>query len=139
MLFAFGLPGLGGITSYNSDEMGKLASDIRGLRAYRVSGLKAGSVGGKEFHRIRVEIFAVMKGRLGMEIEDVYAGKKTLVLGKNEGALIHPFMLHTYNALEEDSSFLVLANTLFDPAESLTHDTYSAASFRKLQERFAEG
>jgi hypothetical protein len=45
-----------------------------------------------------------------------------------------PFILHAYEVLEEGSNLLIVANTLFNPNNSKTHDTYSIKEFRELQE-----
>lgn len=110
--------------------------DIRGLRAYTVRGIKKGKVGGTEFHRIRHEILLGLEGRVRVECEDVFKRKREFEVNERSGLYIPPFILHTYEAMD-DSGLFVLANTLFNPEDSRTHDTYSNETFHELQARYA--
>ena len=107
--------------------------DIRGLRAYMVDGLMKGKVGGKEFHKIRKEFFSVTRGSLDIEVKDVEGNSKVYAVGKGECLLIPPYILHTYTVKEENTSFVVVASTTFDPDDEETHDTYAEELFFKMQ------
>ncbi len=49
------------------------------------------------------------------------------------GIWLPHFILHTYEVLVEGTELAVVANTTFDPEDSQTHDTFSAAEFREIQ------
>ncbi|MBW2990625.1 cupin domain-containing protein [Candidatus Woesearchaeota archaeon] len=121
--------------SYDMNELANISEDIRGLRLYSVRKLKKGSRGGGEFHRIRKEIVIGMEGRVQYEFEDVYKNKRTALLLPDNGFFIPQFMMHSYEVIE-DSGLLVVANTLFNPLNPATHDTYSAEIFQVLQQHY---
>lgn len=121
---------------YNQKELDKIPEDIRGLRGYTVRGLRKGTTGGKEFHRVRKELVFGLEGRIEWICEDVFGGEKILELTPKNGVYVPPFIIHTYNTLEDNSSFLVIANTLFNPDKRHTHDTYSREDFEALQKKY---
>jgi hypothetical protein len=121
---------------YEKSELAKLPRDIRGLRSYTVTGLKKQSVGANEWHRIRNELVFATKGRVKWSCEDVFGSKLEYELDEKSGVWTPPFILHAYEALEDDSELLVIANTLFFPEDPLTHDTYDLQSFRFLQTKY---
>lgn len=118
---------------YRDEELDRIPKDIRGLRAYIVRGLPEGGIGGKEFHRIREELVFVLAGSMLWVCEDLFGGRKEFILDPSVGIWMPPFIMHTCTVLEEDSVFLIVANTLFDPDDPRTHDTYSREAFRELQ------
>jgi dTDP-4-dehydrorhamnose 3,5-epimerase-like enzyme len=46
-----------------------------------------------------------------------------------QGVIIYPNTMHTYHVDEDDTEILVVTNTMFDPNDTSTHDTYSDESF----------
>ena len=68
-------------------------------------------------------------------IEDVYGNIRMFKLDPKTGLYIPPFMQHSFG-FPKDSSFMVVANTLFNPQDPTTHDTYSYAAFTRLQEQY---
>lgn len=106
----------------------------RGLRIYTVRNLPKDKIGGKEFHKEREEIIFSLEGEVLLTCEDVFGGKREMVLDNTQGIWVRPFILHTYKSLKENSGLLVVANTLFDPNDKSTHDTYSKEEFQKLKE-----
>lgn len=135
VLFALPYDDLLGYIKYDESELRQIPEDIRGLRSYSVRGLKNGSMGGMEFHRIRKELLFGLEGLIDVECEDVYRNKRNFRLDSQKGIYIPPFILHTYETIE-DAGLLVIANTLFNPDDSRTHDTYPQEVFRKLQEQY---
>ena len=120
---------------YNPEELAKLPEDIRGIRSYTVRGIPEGNTGGIEFHRVRTEILFGLEGRVALECEDVWRGKKNFTITPEQGIVIPPFILHTYRA-ERPSGLLVVCNTLFNPENPNTHDSYSKYIFRALQAKY---
>lgn len=110
--------------------------DVRGLRMYMVRGIPAGTIGGTEFHRIREEMVFCLDGAVRWVCEDLSGGKREFLLKPHQGVWMPPYILHTYSAKEDGSGLLVLCNTLFDPDDPQTHDTYAEAEFRALQKRY---
>jgi hypothetical protein len=137
VLCALPLPAVQRYLTYDEGELRHVSADIRGLRLYRVRDLPLGRIGGTEFHRMRVEIAIGLTGAEQWECEDLDGATRRFVLTRVTGVRIPPFILHTYTVAEEGSGHLVIANTLFDPDDPRTHDTYSRATFRELQRRVA--
>jgi hypothetical protein len=135
VLFAMPYEKLLEFLKYDENELRQLPENIRGLRSYSVKGLRKGSLGGMEFHRIRKELLFGLEGVVDVECEDVYENKRRFRLDSQNGIYIPSFILHTYETIE-DGGILVVANTLFNPEDKRTHDTYSQIIFRKLQERY---
>ena len=122
--------------SYNEAELDRIPRDIRGLRMFALEDIPVGGVGGGEFHRIRSEIAITVRGRLRWVCEDLYGGRRVLTPEKNASLRLPPFILHTMEAMEDGSAAVMIANTLFDPDDVRTHDTYPATEFRTLQEHY---
>ena len=119
--------------NYQTSELSKIPTDVRGLRLYQVSDLAEDSVGAKEWHRVRNELVFVLKGSVKWICEDVYGGKKEYVIDGHSGVWTPPFILHTYETVDDNTQILVVANTLFLPGDPRTHDSYSTKEFRELQ------
>lgn len=118
---------------YSPEELGRVSQDIRGLRFYQVRGIPKNRVGGTEFHRLREEIIFVLRGRVHLVFEDLLGHQLERTLAEGDGVWLPPFILHTYEALEDGTDLLVFCNTLFVPDDKATHDTYSNEEFRLLQ------
>lgn len=123
--------------TYDQNELDVLPVDIRGLRAYSVHDTPKGKIGANEWHKIRNELIFTTKGAIQWTCEDTQGNKKTFILDGHNGIWVPPFTLHTYEALEPESSLLVVANTLFNPEDASTQDTFSIETFRELQLRHA--
>lgn len=119
--------------TYDDAELAHVPTDLRGLRLYHVRDLPSGRVGGTEFHRVRIEIAIGLVGLERWECEDFSGATRRFDLTPEIGLRIPPFIMHTYTAGEQGSGHLVITNTLFDPDDPRTHDTYSLATFRELQ------
>ncbi len=122
---------------YNEKECNSVPRDIRGLRAYTVRDLQQGRIGGTEWHRIRGEMVFALQGSVRWTCEDLFGDKRDLVLTTDMGVWMPPFILHTYQVEEDGSILLAIANTLFIPDDSTTHDTYPMDAFRTLQSEYA--
>ena len=114
---------------YDQTELDKIPVDIRGLRSYVVSGISKGSVGANEWHKVRNELCYCLKGSFTWSCLDTYGNKREFIIDENTAILTPHHILHIYTSLEDDSAISVLANTLFFPENSVTHDTYSADEF----------
>ena len=121
---------------YDADELEKIPRDIRGLRMYRMDNIPKGGIGGNEFHRIRQEIIIPIKGRLVYECTDLFGQKRDFDLTPKTSIWLPPLVMHTYQAQEDNSSIVVIANTLYDAADKETWDTYSLEEFNNLQRKF---
>jgi len=119
--------------NYVANELARVPEDIRGLRMYISRGFKKGSIGGTEFHRVREEFVFGLEGRLRWWCDDVYGNRKEWILKPGFGLWMHPYILHSYEVLEENSGLIVIANTLFNPENPATHDTYSQEEFSELR------
>jgi len=117
---------------WNNEET-KNIPNIRGLRYYSVEDLHEGEIGGKEFHKVRQEMIFVTKGSVLWRCKDLYGNIKINVLTPKNGIWMPPFILHTYEVLEEGTGLAVIANTTFDPENPATHDTFSFSEFQKLK------
>lgn len=124
--------------NYDSMELARigngLAFDVRGFRVYTVEGLPAGAVGGTEFHRIRKEIIITSQGDVEWEFEDLTGVTHELHMPAGRAFYMPAFIRHTYTVTEEGSGLVVVCNTLFDPDDPRSHDTYNDAQFRELKE-----
>jgi hypothetical protein len=121
---------------YEESELDKISPDIRGMRAYSVESLQNKAIGANEWHRIRNELVFVIKGSVKWTCEDVSGHRSDVILDHTSGIWVPPFILHTYEALEDDTQIQVIASTLFLPGDPTTHDTYSALDFTKLQKKY---
>jgi hypothetical protein len=116
-----------------SQDLSAIPQDIRGLRIYTVGNLPYGRIGGTEWHRIRSEFVHVIVGSVQWTCEDVYGGILEFHLTPQTGLLMPPYILHTYEVLEEGTMLVVVANTLFFPDDPATHDSYPREAFNPLQ------
>ena len=128
---------LGSFFSYPEPELSTISGDIRGFRAYTVDGLPQGRSGGNEWHKVRQELVFGLAGSMRWVCEDLNGGQRVRFLGPRQGMWLPRCIPHSYEVLEEGSAFLVIANTLFDPYDPRTHDTYSLEAFRALQAMYA--
>lgn len=120
---------------YDPMELITLPCDIRGLRTYTVQNLPyKGNLGGTEFHRVRKEAIFVTKGAVRWTCEDIGGRSREWILTPKYGVFMPPYLLHTYNVLEEDTDLLVVCNTLYPVGIPEAYDTYPTQEFRRLQE-----
>ncbi|MBI4059639.1 WxcM-like domain-containing protein [Candidatus Giovannonibacteria bacterium] len=133
LLFNFDLAMQNRFFSYGPQELKKVSRSIRGFRAYVVYDLRRGKIGGQEFHRLREEIVFVLRGRVEWKFEDLYGGRKTVMLKEGEGVWIPPYILHTYRGMRNQTLLFVLANTRF---LQKTTDTSGKKTFRELRNSF---
>lgn len=137
VLEALSLPQVQALLSYDPKELATASQDIRGLRLYAVLDLPVnGLLGGTEFHKIRKEFVFCLRGAVWWKCEDMRCGEYYTTLAEGIGIFIPPYILHQYQVMEEDSILLVFCNTLFDPEDPGTRDTYSREVFRELQEQY---
>lgn len=120
---------------YDGEDLAQ-GPDIRGTRLYTITNLPIRSVGGMEWHKIRREMIFSIAGSVRWTVEDVRGAKKRVVVRAGTGIWLPPYILHKYETLENKSAMFVFANTLFDPANHETHDTYSHEAFRELQKAY---
>lgn len=121
---------------YQKAELKAIGRDVRGLRSYSVKKLKNKTIGAQEWHRIRNELVFVVRGCIKWTCEDVYGQQQQYTIDQTTGVWTPPFILHTYEALQDDTEILVVANTLFFPDDASTYDTYSAIDFKLLQAQY---
>lgn len=113
---------------YESTELQRIKSDIRGFRVYNVSNLSKGAVGGNEWHRIKKEIVFATKGSFEIYLKDSLKNERTVLISpSSQGVYIPPFVLHTYKALEDNSELTVITNTLYNVDDPNTYDVYEAS------------
>ena len=130
VLFSFSNKDLHSFLSYNSKELAVTNADIKGLRMYKVSHLTQFSIGAREWHKIRSEVVTVTKGRVLWKLMDTLGNRAEYTLTPTNFSLfIPPYIMHTYEALEDESEVSVIANTLFVVDDTTTHDTYSESEF----------
>jgi dTDP-4-dehydrorhamnose 3,5-epimerase-like enzyme len=116
--------------TYDTKELSISNEDIRGLRIYRVTNLKKGVVGANEWHRIKKELVIVTKGKVRWNLKDQSGNEREITLTPHNNSLLIPsFILHTYTSLEDDSEIVILTNTLFNPENHSTFDTYPIDTF----------
>lgn len=116
--------------TYDTKELSASDEDIRGLRIYRVSNLKKGVIGANEWHRIKRELVIVTKGKVQWNLKDKSGNEREIILTqRNNSVLIPPFILHTYTSLDNDSEIVIVTNTLFNPENPSTFDTYPIDTF----------
>jgi len=121
---------------YDKSELDKITTDVRGLRLYSVSGLQIKSVGANEWHKLRNELVFAIHGSAKWTCEDVFGKKVEHIINQSSGLWVPPYILHTYEALQDDTELLVVASTLFIPDDPTTHDTYDAGSFANMQNSY---
>ena len=122
---------------YESLELTKLPH-LRGLRSYTVHDVAKDSIGAKEWHKARNEIVFALSGTFRWTCEDIYGEKKEFILDGSNAIFTPHGLMHTYIALADQSAIGVLANTLFDPQDNSTQDTYSIEAFRELQQAYKQ-
>jgi hypothetical protein len=136
VLFAMAAHEVSDFLKYENEELKNfIPGDIRGLRAYYIKGLKMGSIGGGEFHRLRKEILFSLEGIFDFECEDVYGRKRMLRIDQDKALYLPNFISHTYETITS-GDLLVFANTLFNADDPKTWDSYSLETFRKLQKEY---
>ena len=108
-------------------------ANIRGLRVYNVSEVPKDSIGGLEWHDIRTELVSAIGGSALWQCADLDGNETEFVLDGKKSVLMPPGILHTYVALEDDTHLQVVCNTLFNPEDPRTHDTYSKELFTNMQ------
>lgn len=132
VLLALSRSSLHKFLDYDNPEFDRLPEDLRGLRTYTVSDIPKNSVGGGEWHKARTEYIGALAGSALLQCVDFSGNEQEFILNGHSSIIMPPGILHTYTALEDSTTLQVLANTLFIPEDSRTHDTYSAESFYKL-------
>jgi hypothetical protein len=118
--------------SYDQQELDAIGTDIRGLRAYRVAGVPKGSIGANEWHKLRNEIVYVLAGSVKWTCRDLYGNVSEYIINEGSAVFSPHHVLHTYEALEDDTAISVTANTLFFPEQPETHDSFSIEAFETL-------
>jgi len=98
-------------------------SPISGFRIYQVSNPEIEKPGGMEWHIYRQEIVLVPRGRVEWIFEDTWRNKIKFVQDGSVAVWIPGYIVHSYKALDE-CSIIVIANTLYDPDDPETYDTY---------------
>lgn len=119
--------------TYDEAALRAIDEDIRGLRLYHVKAISKGSIGANEWHKVRNELFTVLRGSVRWICTDHLGQTKSFIITPTTTILTPHHILHTYEALEDDTEVLVIANTLFTPEKPSTHDTYSAELFHEIQ------
>lgn len=107
--------------------------DIRGLRSYTVSDIPKGRIGGLEWHIARTEYVTALGGRALWQCVDRDGRERDIVLEEGTAIIQPPGIVHTYKALKKNTRLQVVCNTLFDPKDPRTHDTYSRELFDQLR------
>lgn len=132
VLYKIGYEAVSDFLSYDEQELSKIPADIRGLRSYIVEHVSKDSIGANEWHRVRNEIVFALKGSFSWTCTDTLGQTKDFVLDGTTAILTPHHILHTYVALEDDSTIGAFANTIYIPEIAATHDTYSAAEFATI-------
>lgn len=114
---------------YSQKELQMVSQDIRGLRIYTVRQLPKDAEGGGEFHRIREEIVIGLDGKILWECWDLEGRTSKIDITPEIGLWMPLFILHRYRVLEDNSGLMVVCNTLFNPEDPKTHDTYPEKDF----------
>ena len=108
----------------------------KGLRVYVVGGLQKGVWGGGEFHKVRWEKVMCVSGKVLWKVRDVYGDEADIEMTPGSAVYVPPWVLHSYTAQEDGACLVVMANTLFDPGNRDSWDTYSASELPGLVENF---
>lgn len=111
----------------------KTNKNIRGLRIYNVANIPKDSIGGLEWHDIRTEYVVALGGSAVWQCVDFEGKEAEFILNEKTSVIMPPGILHTYTALEDNTRLQVVCNTLFDPDDPETHDTYSKEVFERIQ------
>lgn len=132
IVFAFNEEILKNLSDVDQRELDLVPQLELGYRAFHSTGLAAGSIGGRHFHRIKQETIALPKGKVEFLLEDLYGGSRRVTLDKiNRSLFIPPFIMHTYTVIEE-AELIGVSNTLYDADNPATHDTYETDTFDRL-------
>lgn len=123
---------------YDTEELARLETDIRGIRVFYLDHAEAGGMAGNQFHRLRTEIAFVVEGTVHWEFEDLYGGERKLVASQNLSVVIPPFVLHRATFGGDGGTLATLANTIYIREDPRTHDTYSADQFRGMRQSMQE-
>ena len=126
-------------STYEPEELANMPEgfDIRGLRGYSVMNIPEDKIGGLEFHRIRHEIIYSLGGEVEWRFEDVYGKMKEILLSGDKVIYFPPLIKHDYWTPKNSGGSLgVFCNTLFNPLDKITQDTYSAEIFEGLKKKF---
>lgn len=133
MLFSLPAAQLKKFLDFDNGAFDDTGQDIRGLRSYMVSGIAKGSIGAHEVHLARTEMVTALDGKASWTCVDLLGNEKVFMLDGTNVLMVPPGILHTYEALEDDTHLQVVANTLFMPDDPATHDSYPVAEFYELQ------
>ena len=110
--------------------------DISGLRSYEVTGIAAGNVGAMEWHKARTEYVRAVEGKALWLCMDSTGKTAEFILDATTAVMTPSGILHAYKALEP-TRLQVICNTIFDPDDPRTHDSYSAEMFGEQAAAFA--
>jgi len=124
------------VLEYDAAELERIPVEMRGLRLWTVSEIPAGGTVGTQFHRLRTEVSFFVRGRGRWTFEDLYGATREVAFAPGLVLSMPPFVLHTMTCEEAGTAIVTLANTLYVPDDSRTHDTYSTAEFRTMRDRF---
>jgi len=109
---------------------GSQHNDIRGLRIYKVSQLKKGAIGANEWHKYKKEIAFTLNGQIKWTFRDTDGLQSEYLTDSSSGGVFIPTnIFHTYEALEDESDLLVIANTTYDESKPQMHDAFPIESF----------
>lgn len=117
------------LLEYDPVEISEIDRDIRGLRSYCVKNIPKGALGANEWHKVRNELVFALSGRLRWVCVDTQGSTREFILDGETAVFTPHHIIHTYEALDEDSAIGVLTNTLYFPDDSTTHDTYPIDKF----------
>lgn len=120
------------LVDHDSDELGQIDTDIRGLRQYTVHDIPRGKIGANEWHKVRTEVVTATSGKLEWSCTDHFGQTKSIIITPGIAVVTPHHILHRYRTLADNTTIVVCANTLFFPDSPQTHDTYPAGTFTKI-------
>ena len=129
VLFALPQDQLEQFLDFDNPEFNTFSTNVRGLRSYIVSNISKGSIGAMEWHKARTEYLGALDGEALLECVDLNGGTRQFILDSSTSVIVPCSILHTYTALKDNTRLQVIANTLFDPEDETTHDSYTLESF----------
>lgn len=106
-------------------------SPISGFRIYQISNPKIEKTGGMEWHIYRQEIFLVAKGHIEWFFEDAWGNTAEFFQDGGTAIWVPNYIVHSYRATDE-CLLVVVANTIYDPLNPDTHDTYAREKLFEL-------
>ncbi len=107
-----------------------------GVRIFHLSNLAPGRIGGQHFHRVKEEIIVLTEGSVEYLLEDVYGGQRVVLMdGLTRGLYIPSFIRHTYT-VRDSAKLLGVSNTLYDPEDKSTYDTFGDETFQMLRRHY---